>query len=157
MGGLLARQRVVRLWRGTSTSSHDHPASDVHEHGPQTHTHQPPAARLSGRSIVALGIAGGILPCPSALVVLLGALSLGRIGFGLALIVAFSMGLAGVLTGIGLLMLYGTRWIGSVSGGLRSPRLSTSLAVAPLASALLVLMIGVAMTARALIQVGSVR
>jgi ABC-type nickel/cobalt efflux system permease component RcnA len=53
-----------------------------------------------------LGISGGIVPCPAALVVLLSAVSMHRIGFGLLLIVAFSIGLAAVLIGIGLLMVY---------------------------------------------------
>jgi nickel/cobalt transporter (NicO) family protein len=57
----------------------------------------------SARGLVAVGISGGILPCPTALVVLLAAISLHRVGFGLLLIVAFSLGLASVITGIGLL------------------------------------------------------
>ena len=57
--------------------------------------------------MLALGISGGIVPCPSALVVLLGAVSYHQVGLGLLLIVAFSVGLATVLTGIGLAMVYG--------------------------------------------------
>jgi nickel/cobalt transporter (NicO) family protein len=57
----------------------------------------------SARGLVAVGISGGILPCPTALVVLLAAISLHRVGFGLLLIVAFSLGLASVISGIGLL------------------------------------------------------
>ena len=57
----------------------------------------------SARGLLAVGISGGILPCPTALVVLLAAISLHRVGFGLLLIVAFSFGLASVITGIGLL------------------------------------------------------
>jgi ABC-type nickel/cobalt efflux system permease component RcnA len=55
---------------------------------------------------VALGVSGGLLPCPSALVVMLGAIALGRAAFGLVLILAFSAGLAAVLTGIGLALVY---------------------------------------------------
>ncbi len=58
------------------------------------------------RSLVALGVSGGLLPCPSALVVLLSAIALHRLAFGLALIVAFSFGLASVISGIGLAVLY---------------------------------------------------
>ena len=54
--------------------------------------------------MLALGVSGGIVPCPGALVVLLSAIAMHRIGFGLALITAFSLGLAAVLTGIGLMM-----------------------------------------------------
>jgi nickel/cobalt exporter len=67
-----------------------------HHHHHHDHDH-------SARGLVAVGISGGILPCPTALVVLLAAISLHRVGFGLLLIVAFSFGLASVITGIGLL------------------------------------------------------
>ena len=67
-----------------------------HQHHHHHHDH-------SARGLVAVGISGGILPCPTALVVLLAAISLHRVGFGLLLIVAFSLGLASVITGIGLL------------------------------------------------------
>ena len=55
------------------------------------------------RGLLAVGVSGGLLPCPTALVVLLAAISLHRVGFGLALIVAFSLGLAAVVSGIALL------------------------------------------------------
>ena len=67
-----------------------------HQHHHHHHDH-------SARGLLAVGISGGILPCPTALVVLLAAISLHRVGFGLLLIVAFSLGLASVITGIGLL------------------------------------------------------
>src|SRR5207249_4643352 len=81
---------------------HPHPHPD-HDHG---HSHSVPAGAIGWRSLLALGVSGGLLPCPSALVVMLGAIALGRIAFGLALIVAFSAGLAAVLTGIGLALVY---------------------------------------------------
>ena len=59
---------------------------------------------VSVKQLLALGISGGIVPCPAALVVLLGAVAMQRIGFGLLLIVAFSVGLAAVLIAIGMLM-----------------------------------------------------
>lgn len=83
-----------------------------HVHGEGTHSHIPTGSDgrpVTWKKLAALGISGGLLPCPSALVVLLSAIALGRIGFGLLLIVAFSAGLAGVLTGIGLLMVYAKR------------------------------------------------
>jgi nickel/cobalt transporter (NicO) family protein len=61
------------------------------------------------RSLVAIGVSGGLVPCPAALVLLLGAISLGRLGFGMVLVLVFSVGLAVVLTGIGLLMVYARR------------------------------------------------
>ena len=57
------------------------------------------------RTLIGLGITGGALPCPSALVVMLSAIALHRIGFGLLLIVSFSLGLAVVLTVLGLLVM----------------------------------------------------
>lgn len=62
--------------------------------------------KISWRSLVGLGIFGGLLPCPSAIVVMLSAIALHRIAFGLVLILAFSVGLAGVLTGIGFVVVY---------------------------------------------------
>ena len=84
---------------------HSHGEGHVHSHGGHTHTHLPPP-QISWRSLLALGISGGLLPCPSALVVLLGSIALGKIGFGLALVVAFSFGLAITLTSLGLAFLY---------------------------------------------------
>ena len=57
-------------------------------------------------SLIALGASGGLVPCPSALVLLLSAIALGHVGLGLILLVAFSLGLAGVLMAIGMLVLY---------------------------------------------------
>jgi len=94
--------------------THDHPATHGHRHGPDRghdggsgHTHEaghdhPP---LSRRGLVALAFSGGILPSPSALVVLLASMSVGRTVIGLILIAAFSLGLAGALIGIGALSL----------------------------------------------------
>ena len=75
-----------------------------HEHG--HHHHHVPDGPVSLRALVALGVSGGIVPCPAALVVLLSAVAMGRVGFGLLLIVAFSVGLAAVLIAIGLLVVY---------------------------------------------------
>jgi len=97
-------------------AAHDHilanDPAEPHSHGGQTHSHLPPGADgspVTWRSLLALGISGGILPCPSALVVLLAAISLHRVGYGLLLVVAFSIGLAGVLTTIGLAFVYAGR------------------------------------------------
>ncbi len=70
-----------------------------------------PEKRVSLRQLLALGVTGGIVPCPAALVVLLSAFSLHRIGFGLFLITSFSFGLALVLVIIGLTMVYTKRFM----------------------------------------------
>jgi nickel/cobalt transporter (NicO) family protein len=85
----------------------------VHSHdGGKPHSHLPPGmdgAPITWKSLLALGISGGLLPCPSALVVLLSAIYMQRTGYGLLLVIAFSMGLAATLTGVGLMFLYAGR------------------------------------------------
>ena len=99
------------------------------------------------RSLLAVGVSGGLLPCPSALVVLLAAISLHRIAFGLLLIVAFSAGLALTITGIGLVAVLARSAFRRVSFEGRLVRLL------PAASALVILGAGVAMTLRAVPKV----
>jgi len=117
---------------------HDH---DHHHHHDDHHSHD---AALTNRGILGVGIAAGILPCPSALVVLLSAIALHRVGFGLALIVAFSFGLACTVTGIGLVAVLARRAFGRVS---LEGRIVKTL---PALSALVILCVGVAITVRAL-------
>ncbi len=89
---------------------HPHLHSDHtdHKHGPGTHTHEIPAD-ATFRDLLMLGITGGIVPCPSAIVVLLVAIAMRRIVFGMAMIVFFSFGLAAVLITIGILMVTARR------------------------------------------------
>ncbi len=84
----------------------------THTHGGSTHTHLPPES-VTWKSLLALGISGGLLPCPSALVLLLAAISANKIGFGLILTIFFSFGLAATLTTVGLVFLY----VGKAFGG----------------------------------------
>lgn len=134
--------------------SHDHDHGDsplVHSHGGSTHSHMPPGAdgsRITWKSLLALGISGGLLPCPSALVVLLSAISLNRVGYGLLLVVAFSLGLAMTLTAVGLLFLYAGRLIKRPQGG---GRLVQFL---PVASALVIVLAGLVICYEALRQAG---
>ena len=72
---------------------------------------------MNWRSVLAIGVSGGLLPCPAGLVVLLSAIGLGRVGFGLLLIVAFSAGLALVLSGVGFAVVYGGRWFSRFAPG----------------------------------------
>lgn len=92
-------------------AEHSHGDSNnafTHTHGGHTHSHLPPE-EVSWKSLLGLGISGGLLPCPSALVLMLSAINLGRIGYGLILTTAFSFGLAATLTAVGLIFLYGGR------------------------------------------------
>jgi nickel/cobalt exporter len=98
----------------------------------------------SRRSILALGASAGLIPCPTALVVLLGAVAQHQIALGLVLIAAFSAGLAATLTGLGLTVVHASR----VLGRLRVPAATTG--VLSSASAGLVLLVGCVLTAQAL-------
>jgi nickel/cobalt exporter len=105
-------------------------------------------ADLGWRSLVGVGVSGGLLPCPSALVVLLAAISLHRVAFGLLLIVAFSAGLALSITGVGLLAVLAKRAFGRVGFDGRI------IGLLPAVSALVILVAGVVMTARAVPKLG---
>ena len=79
-----------------------------HHHAHHHHDDQP---REDWSSILAIGISGGLVPCPSALVLLLSAIALHQIAYGLVLIGGFSLGLASVLTSLGLAAVYGQQWL----------------------------------------------
>ncbi|MEO8648936.1 MAG: hypothetical protein ABI539_07200 [Acidobacteriota bacterium] len=116
IGLAMFKRRFLGLW-DQSHVAHSHSEMDdagvtTHTHGGSTHTHQPPAD-LSFKNLIGLGISGGMLPCPTALVLMLSAINLGRIGFGIVLTTAFSFGLASTLTAVGLLFLFGGKLIGS--------------------------------------------
>lgn len=114
---------------------------DHHHH--HHHDHGEPGAR----GLLGVGVAAGLLPCPSALVVLLSAIALHRIGLGMALIVAFSVGLAATITSIGLVAVYAQRVFGRL-------RLDGPLVGAlPSVSALLILAVGIGLTVKALPEV----
>jgi ABC-type nickel/cobalt efflux system permease component RcnA len=132
---------------------HEHSHDDLHNHDhPHPHSHTPPeGAPLGWRSLLALGVSGGLIPCPSALVVLLGAIALGRVGFGLALVLAFSLGLAGLLTAIGIAFLYAGRLVSRVRVG------GPLVRFLPAASALCVAVVGLGITWRALVEMGILR
>lgn len=103
---------------------------------------------MTWRSLLALGISGGLLPCPSALVVLLSAISLNRVGYGLVLVVAFSVGLAATLTAVGMLFVYAGRLM-------KGPRGTGMLARAlPVISAFIITCAGLVICYEALAQAG---
>ena len=124
-----------RLRARGHSHSHHHQHDGEHDHD---HDHS-----VSSRGVLGVGVAAGLLPCPSALVVLLSAIALHRIGFGFALIAAFSVGLAATITGIGLVAVLARRAFGRIS--LDGPLVRAL----PAFSALVILLVGVAITARA--------
>jgi ABC-type nickel/cobalt efflux system permease component RcnA len=141
--GLGASLLVSRLgaWSGRGPHDHDH-AGHGHDaaHGAHEHAHRvPDAPPLSRRGLTALAVAGGILPSPTALVVLLGAIAVHRVAYGLALIGAFSLGLAGALVVVGILAIR--------ARDLMSRRMSGRVArVLPLASAAAIAVLGLVLT-----------
>lgn len=112
-----------------------------HHHHHHHHEHE-----VTPRGLLGMGAAAGLIPCPSALVVLLAAVSQQEIALGMLLIVAFSLGLAGTLTALGLAVVYARRALPR----LRLPRLAAAL---PAASALLIVGVGCLLTANAVPEV----
>jgi nickel/cobalt exporter len=141
---------------------HGHDYQAVHGAGPihrhtwwGGHVREPsrgePVA-ISLKSLCALGITGGIVPCPAALVVLLGALAIHRVAFGLFLIVAFSAGLATVLIGFGLAMVYAGRFMSRFAA--RGPLTQRWL---PLASSAVITVVGITIALQSLVSAGVLR
>ncbi len=92
--------------------THQHKHTRSHS---ANHTHQHSHSEVTLRSLVSLGIAGGLVPCPSALVLLLSAIALHQTVYGLLLVCAFSLGLATVLISIGLAVIYAHHWFNQFS------------------------------------------
>jgi nickel/cobalt transporter (NicO) family protein len=103
-GLLLAAVGVGLLVRARTGHHHPHPHGHGHDHDHHHHDHGADGRPLGRRGLVALGLAGGLVPSPSAVVVLLGGIALGQAWFGVALVVAYGLGMAATLTGVGLLL-----------------------------------------------------
>ena len=150
VGASLVGERLAVAAHG---HAHSHRHGDhEHHHGDDGHGHSHvPAADMTPtlRNLIALGVSGGLLPCPSALVVMLGAIALGRTAFGLALIVAFSAGLAAVLTAIGLVLVYARQLFERLPIDGRFARF------APVASAAIISLAGLALVIEALARIGA--
>ncbi len=161
LGGYMLLQR----WTGQAMD-HSHAAGEMHGHWfsskprsnkPQTGIEldspataiNTPVKTISLTQLLTLGITGGIIPCPAALVVLLSAFALHRVGFGFFLISAFSVGLAAVLIGFGMLMVYARQFMArfKVDGPLTKRWL-------PVASAAFMTILGLVIAARAFATTG---
>ena len=145
----------LRRWSGLDLD-HSHTSGQLHGHwfssrkqGVQSPEPIGPAKPVSLYQLFALGITGGIIPCPAALVVLLSAFALHRIGLGFFLIIAFSLGLAAVLIGFGMLMVYGRRFI----AGMRANGPLTTRWL-PVASAAFMTILGAGIAVRAFLTTG---
>lgn len=123
---------------------HDHDHSHdglTHTHDGHTHSHVP-QGEVSVGSLIALGASGGLVPCPSALVLLLSSIALGRIGLGLLLLVGFSAGLAMVLMTIGLVVVYAKHLLPDRAQAAAHP----AFRLLPVVSAAVIVCIGLIMT-----------
>ena len=160
--GLSVMRTRFRRWRALSAPRPDSrdPRTDDqsqrpghehhHHHGRGSHD---PDGPITMRSLIGLGVSGGIVPCPSALVVLIAAISQHRVGLGMVLILAFSLGLAATLTAVGLAVVVGGRLITR----LRPERRifgSRVAGVLPAVSASLIVLAGALITSRAIPQLG---
>jgi len=147
---------VAVLRRRASVHDHHHGHSHDHDHHGDSHDHDHHGNSLSHASrrarrlsLVGMGIAGGLVPSPSALIVLLGAVGLGRTAFGVLLVVAYGVGMAAMLTAAGLVLVrVRDRWASR-------PRraLARLTALAPTGTAALVLCVGLGLAGRAALGV----
>lgn len=154
LGGRLILQRwqVMRHTRSTIPSlPHTHGGiAGMHDHGDgRLHSHAVPEGPLTGRSLLAMGVSGGLVPCPEALGIMILAVGLNHITLGLGLIVAFSLGLAAVLIGIGILLVRARSVLDRV--GLRGTLAQPWL---PLLSSGIVLMLGIGTTIKGFASFG---
>ena len=152
MGARLVWRRWVGL-HGHHSDHHQHAHDHSHHHGEhghgfshdhgdgRVHTHLPPAEGITAGSLLAMGVSGGLIPCPEALGIMVIAIGLNRIGLGLGLIVAFSVGLAAVLSAIGVLLVRARPLVERFGGA--GSRWTAAL---PLVSAALVTLLGIGMT-----------
>ena len=128
---------------------HSHAPADpeMHSHGGVAHSHLPTAgSTITWRSLFVLGLAGGLIPSTSALLILLGSIAAGRAGFGFVLVVAFGLGMALVMGGIGVALVLARGRVDRMAPGSALGRLSSAI---PLAAAVLVFSLGLYLTAQA--------
>jgi ABC-type nickel/cobalt efflux system permease component RcnA len=144
----------LRRWSGLDLD-HSHTSGQLHSHwfsskvSAAEPSYTEPRRSVSLYQLFALGITGGIIPCPAALVVLLSAFALHRVGLGFFLILAFSLGLAGVLIAFGMLMVYSRRFMSRLR--VNGPVTTRWL---PVASAAFMTILGAAIAVRAFVTTG---
>ncbi len=120
----------------------------LHDHGLGPHEHvTPPDSPLTWRSLVVLGLFGGLVPSINALIILLATVATGRAAFGLVLVIAFGIGMALVLGGIGIGLVYAARWMARAPSSI----FGRAIAWAPLVTAVVILLLGIYLTTQAVI------
>ena len=144
---------LVRARPGRHAHPHPHPNDHAHPHDHAGHHGHGHGGRpLGRRGLVALGLAGGLVPSPSAVVVLLGGIALGQAWLGAALVLAYGAGMAATLTGVGLLLAHlrtrMDRRLRLPAGGLLA-RLGRLL---PAATAAVIVLVGIGLAAQGAAQ-----
>ena len=158
--GVVLVRRAISRRRSASASTHHHEHDDDHEHGHahddlhqhggswHRHPEITPETKIGWRSLAVMGVAGGLVPSPSALVVLLAATALGRAWFGAVLVVAYGAGMAVTLIAAGLLLTR-ARHLFDHKG--RGPRLARAGALLPLATSSVIVVVGISLATRSLL------
>jgi ABC-type nickel/cobalt efflux system permease component RcnA len=118
-----------------------------HSHGLVRHTHLPQGGDpLRWRNLFALGLVGGLVPSASAILILVGSIAAGRPAYGMVLTLAFGLGMAVVLVGVGVLLV---RARGLIERWPRTDRLAPLLARLPIVTAVVFVIVGIAITFQA--------
>lgn len=125
--------------------SHNHDSDKHHHHHGHVHSHLPTTDKISLSNLLFLGISGGLVPCPTALVVLLAAVAMHRIAFGLALIFAFSFGLASVLIIVGILVVKYSKLLMPANKEIKN---------VPILSSIIIILIGFGLLFNSLVSAG---
>jgi ABC-type nickel/cobalt efflux system permease component RcnA len=163
IGGSLLWTRL-RVMLGAAAHRRAHAHGHTHNHGgDHGHGHPHPHAAgdtISWRGLLALGLSGGLVPSASALILLLGSIAAGRVAYGLVLVVGFGLGMAVVLAGVGLVLVHARRFVegriaagASAAGASPVERLRRLVVPVQLATAGLVVVLGLVLTGQALTQV----
>jgi ABC-type nickel/cobalt efflux system permease component RcnA/Tol biopolymer transport system component len=140
-----SKSSFLSIRRNEHNHSHTYGTDHHHARG-HDHSHEIPET-ITWRSLITLGISGGLVPCPDAIAILLVAIAINRILLGLALIISFSLGLAIILIIIGLLMVNGSRLFTRIDS------LNKVAPALPVVSAAIVLVLGFGLTYGAITKI----
>jgi ABC-type nickel/cobalt efflux system permease component RcnA len=154
---LFADRAHARAHANAHEHGHDHEHAREHDHEHDhghSHSHEPaPGTALSWKSLFALGLSGGLVPSASALILLLGSISAGRIGYGIVLVVAFGAGMAIVLAGIGLALVRASTLVSRLPSRWRQRGAGRMATYVQMGTAGLVIALGLVLTSQALTTV----
>jgi nickel/cobalt exporter len=136
------RARRLERDHGQLAPAHDHADGHGHEH-----PHEPPPAPIGWRSLFVLGLAGGLIPSTNALIILLAAINVDRPAYGLILVIAFGLGMALVLGGVGLGLVFARDRLDHLPSASSLGRLATCV---PVGAACLIFGLGLWLTGQAI-------